>query len=104
MARRRSLSGLHLVADITMPTDADRLNYGSVPAGETIACLGPEGLSALTAKDPYGNEQLHSHFTVDRNRLVAKHPLKLFMVTTNATIAENDCLFYFIDCATQDEK
>jgi hypothetical protein len=87
-------------ADITMPANADRLNYGTVPAGEAIAWVGPQGLSALTAKDKFGQEQLLQHFEINQHQLMAKHPLKLFMATTNATIAQKDCLFYFIDCAS----
>lgn len=89
-------------ADIALPADADRLNYGSVPPGESIALLGPRGLAALTAKDEFGHEQIAAHFAVNQGHLVAKKPLKLFMVTTNPTIAQKDCLFYFIDCATQE--
>jgi len=86
-------------ADVTLSADADRLNYGSVPAGEVIAWLGDKGLSVLSARDQHGQEQLYQHFRADHHQLVAKHPLKLFMVTTNRHIAQNDCLFYFIDCA-----
>ena len=86
-------------ADVIMPLDADRLNYGSVPAGEAVAWLGPKKAKALTAKDHFGQERLHEHFLVKHDQLLARHPLKLFMVTTNARIARKDCLFYFIDCA-----
>lgn len=86
-------------ADIVLPTDADRLNYGTVPPGEVIAFTGKKGLQALTARDRHGEEQIHHHFRLEQHRLIARHPLKLFMVTTNATIAQKDCLFYFLDCA-----
>ncbi len=85
--------------DVTLAADADRLNYGSIPSGEPIVWLGSQGTDALTAKDHRGVERLHDHFIVSGNQLVARRPLKLFMVTTNKTIGQNDCLFYFIDCA-----
>ncbi|WP_431687669.1 hypothetical protein [Hahella sp. NBU794] len=86
-------------AALTLPLDAARFNYGSVPTGERLAILGAAGLEALTAKDHLGRERLHDHFADINGRLSPKHPLKLFMVTTNPIIATTDCLFYFIDCA-----
>lgn len=98
----------NLVHDVTMAQDADRLNYGSLPAGEPILWLGAQGIDVLTAKDYRGIEKLPEHFSVAYRKgakegqcLIAKHPLKLFMVTTNARIGQEDCLFYFIDCANQ---
>lgn len=86
-------------ADITLPENAERLNYGMVPHEEPLAFLGNEGLAVLTAKDHQGNERLDEFFECRDEQLFAKHPIKLFMVTTNAEIAASDCLFYFIGCA-----
>ena len=86
-------------ADITLPENAERLNYGMVPHEEPLAFLGDEGLAVLTAKDHKGNERLDEFFECRDGQLFCKHPIKLFMVTTNAEIAASDCLFYFIGCS-----
>ncbi|MFD2229343.1 succinylglutamate desuccinylase/aspartoacylase domain-containing protein [Alkalimarinus sediminis] len=86
-------------ADITLPKNAERLNYGMVPHEEPLAFLGSEGLEVLTAKDHLGSERLNEFFECREGQLFCKHPIKLFMVTTNAEIAASDCLFYFIGCA-----
>lgn len=87
--------------DITLPENAERLNYGMVPHEEPLAFLGEQGLAMLTAKDHLGQERLGEFFEAHDGRLYSKHPIKLFMVTTNADIAASDCLFYFISCNEQ---
>ncbi|WP_250656884.1 succinylglutamate desuccinylase/aspartoacylase domain-containing protein [Alkalimarinus coralli] len=87
-----------LDADITLPENAERLNYGMVPHEEPLAYLSDKGLSVLTAKDHDGNERLHEYFECRGDQLFSINPIKLFMVTTNAEIAASDCLFYFIGC------
>lgn len=84
--------------DITLPKNAERLNYGMVPHEEPLAFLGNRGLAVLTAKDHNGNERLEAFFEESDGQLFSTHPIKLFMVTTNADIAASDCLFYFIGC------
>ncbi len=86
-------------ADITFPENAERLNYGMVPHEEPLACLGDKGVAVLTAKDHKGNERFSEFFEVCDGQLFSKHPIKLFMVTTNSEIAASDCLFYFIGCS-----
>jgi len=86
-------------ADITLPENAERLNYGMVPHEEPLAYLGDKELAVLTAKDHKGNERLCEFFEVCDGQLFSKHPIKLFMVTTNSEIAVSDCLFYFIGCS-----
>ncbi len=83
-------------AVITLPSQAEKFNYGTLTRDETIGFLGPSGLDALSAKDHKGNEQLHEYFEVRDACLCPKKPLKLFMVTNNPVIAQADCLFYFI--------
>lgn len=86
-------------ADITLAENAERLNYGMVPHEEPLAFLGDKGLAVLTAKDYTGKERLGEFFEGCDGQLFSKHPIKLFMVTTNAQIAASDCLFYFIGCS-----
>jgi hypothetical protein len=83
-------------AVITLPLRADKFNYGMLTKDELIGYLRPNGLKLLTAKDHLGVERLGEYFVLKGDELYARHPLKVFMATTNAFIAKTDCLFYFI--------
>ncbi|MEH6451665.1 MAG: succinylglutamate desuccinylase/aspartoacylase family protein [Psychromonas sp.] len=85
-------------AAITLPEQADKFNYGMLTKDESIGYLGPAGITALSAKDYLGKERLHEFFKAHNGKLYPRHPLKVFMVTTNPFIAKTDCLFYFIAC------
>jgi len=85
-------------AVITLPTRADKFNYGMLTKDELIGYVRPNGLKLLTAKDHLGVERLQDFFVLKGNQLYARHPLKVFMATTNPFIAKTDCLFYFIGC------
>lgn len=85
-------------AVITLSPQSEKFNYGTLTREECIGSLGQAGLSALTAKDHKGNERLEEYFEAHDGGLYPRHPIKVFMVTTNATIARKDCLFYFIGC------
>jgi len=91
-------------ADVSLHTNADQLNYGSLPPDEPIARLGPEGLKALQANNHLGENVLEEYFCSHDQKLYAQHTLKLFMVTTSKAIAERDCLLYFIECSSSQSK
>ncbi len=79
---------------LTLRRDIDRFNFSVLPAAEPIGwATGPE---VLTARDGRGDEWRDELFAVRDGRLVARRPLKLFMATTNASIAIADCLFYAV--------
>ena len=88
-------------AVITLPEQADKFNYGMLTKDECIGHLNKAGLSQLTAKDHLGNERLNEFFEERKGKLYARHPLKIFMMTTIPFIAKTDCLFYFIGYSTQ---
>ena len=85
-------------AAITLPVRADKFNYGMLTKDEMIGYVKPNALKLLTAKDHLGVERLQDFFVLKENQLYARHPLKVFMATTNPFIAKTDCLFYFIGC------
>lgn len=68
-----------------------------------LGWLGAAGLSALTARDSRGNDQLRANFRQHRGDreilLLPRRPLKLFMATPDPTIAMSDCLFYLVPVA-----
>ena len=83
-------------AVITLPEQAEKFNYGMLTTDEYIGHLNNNGFSQLTAKDHLGNERLTEFFEERQGKLYARHPLKIFMMTTIPFIAKTDCLFYFI--------
>jgi len=83
-------------AVITLPEQADKFNYGMLTQDECIGHLRKDGECQLTAKDYLGNERFSEFFEERQGKLYARHPLKIFMMTTNPFIAKTDCLFYFI--------
>ncbi len=86
-------------AVITLPEQADKFNYGMLTKDECIGYLSKHGFLQLTAKDHLGKERLNEFFEQRKGKLYARHPLKIFMMTTIPFIAQTDCLFYFIGCS-----
>lgn len=87
----------HRPVDLTLQAQAESLNYAPIPSGATIGWLGVNGLEALTAQTPQGEDQLENFFEATaNNELRTRQKLQLFMVTPRADIAMNDCVFYFV--------
>jgi hypothetical protein len=83
-------------AVITLPEQAYKFNYGMLTKDEFIGYLNQDGFAQLTAIDHLGNERLEEFFEEREGKLFSRHPIKVFMMTTNPFIAKTDCLFYFI--------
>jgi predicted deacylase len=83
-------------AVITLPEQAYKFNYGMLTKDEFIGYLSQDGFAQLTAIDHLGNERLDEFFEEREGKLFSRHPIKVFMMTTNPFIAKTDCLFYFI--------
>ncbi|MFT6926756.1 MAG: putative deacylase [Psychromonas sp.] len=83
-------------AVITLPEQAYKFNYGMLTKDEFIGYLNEDGFAQLTAIDHLGNERLDEFFEKREGKLFSRHPIKVFMMTTNPFIAKTDCLFYFI--------
>jgi hypothetical protein len=82
--------------DLTLPPDVDRLNFGLWSPQETLGWIGPRGLDVLWAKNAMGQNVSSAIFSVHNGELRLAHPSRLMMVTTNADIAQSDCLFYIL--------
>ena len=81
-------------ADLTVPFDVEKFNFGVIPALTRFGWLGPRGLDIFRVRDHMG-ENLLPHFLMEQaGGLYSAQQLKLFMVTTNPAIALSDCLFY----------
>lgn len=83
-------------ADLTLPQDVDRLNFGLWSPQETLGWVGPRGLDSLWAKNAMGQNVSSAIFSVHDGELRLTHPSRLMMVTTNPGIAQSDCLFYIL--------
>lgn len=83
-------------ADLTLPPDVDRLNFGLWSQQETLGWVGPRGLDVLWAKNALGQNLSSAIFKIQNGELRLTQPSRLMMVTTNADIATSDCLFYIL--------
>ncbi|MGI9283939.1 MAG: succinylglutamate desuccinylase [Pseudomonadales bacterium] len=81
-------------AHLTIPSDVEKFNFGVVESDTLLAWLGEEGEDILQVNSAAGDNVLSHYFTVREGGLYPLRPLKLFMVTSNPTIAISDCLLY----------
>ncbi len=89
-------------ADVTLRTDVERLNFGSVEPGTAIGwCAQPA--RCLRARRADGTDVLARLFgSRGDGRLCALTTLRLFMVTSSVAAAVDDCLFYVVPAAGWD--
>lgn len=81
--------------DITVPTELDKFNFGTVERGTLIGWLGSrQAQSCIKVHDAEGEDVFGKFFEVKGNQLLTAQPLKLFMITTRPDIALSDCLLY----------
>ncbi len=87
-------------ADITLCHSVEFQNFGTTVPEKRLGWLGSKGLDSLLLKDINNNNLIEEYFENSDGELHAKKHLHLFMVTTNKTIAESDCLFYLSSAIT----
>ncbi|MDD9935854.1 MAG: succinylglutamate desuccinylase/aspartoacylase family protein [Myxococcales bacterium] len=83
-------------ADVTLPPDVDRHNFGVMRTGTPIGWLGARGLSALQVMGAHGREPVELYFRREGDQLFPARDLEPLMATTDEAIASSDCLFYLI--------
>ncbi len=84
-------------ADVVLVHDVERFNFGVVSPDHHLGWLGDDGVQALTAMSADGRDVIADVLTRDiGGALRPARELKLFMVTTKAQAAREDCLFYAI--------
>ncbi|WP_163834907.1 M14 family metallopeptidase [Spartinivicinus ruber] len=84
--------------DITLPPDIEHLNFGVVDTDTRLGWLGTKGVDCFKVFTQEGKNVALELLRVEGNQLFPKQPVKIFMITTNPTIAKNDCLFYAVTC------
>jgi hypothetical protein len=82
--------------DITLRTDIEHHNFGSVSADTLLGWARGSERSLFTALDASGRCAVTRLVRIVDGKLYPARPLKLFMITNNAAIAESDCLFYAV--------
>ena len=83
-------------ADITLPPDVEHHNFGRITTEVPLGWVKPGSWDKLIIKTPAGKDVKDKILKLDGNRLYPAQALKLFMITTNASIAKSDCLFYAV--------
>lgn len=82
--------------DVTLPPDIEHLNFGLMGTHIQLGWLGPRGLECFNVVTHDGVNVTHDILVEKDNRFYPAQPLKAFMITTNASIAKSDCLFYAV--------
>jgi hypothetical protein len=82
-------------AELTLPDDLDRHNFETIPPGSRIGWVrGPN--SPLELIDEHGDDRAADYFERRGDELVARLPFMPIMITVDAAIAANDCIFYVV--------
>jgi hypothetical protein len=84
-------------AQLTIDEDVDRYNFELLHVGTQIGWLAPEAPWPFVARGADGADRSHELFARDGARLVARRSIVPIMMTTDATIARSDCLFYAVE-------
>jgi len=82
--------------DITLKPDIEHHNFGSVAPDTLLGWATGKERSLFTAQDAGGRCAVTRLVRIENGEVYPAQPLKLFMITTNAAIAESDCLFYAV--------
>ncbi len=82
--------------DITLKADIEHHNFGTVSAETQLGWASGSERSLFSALDAGGRCAVTRLVRIENGELFPAQPLKLFMITNNAAIAESDCLFYAV--------
>jgi len=82
--------------DVTLRKDIEHHNFGTVHPDTPLGWLNGEPRRLFSALDANGRCAVDRLVRTEEGVLYPARPLKLFMITTNALIAETDCLFYAV--------
>lgn len=86
--------------DITLRVDIEHHNFGAVSSDTPLGWARDTPQSLFKATDAFGRCAVNALVRCENGVLFPSCSLKLFMITTNAGIAESDCLFYAVAAGT----
>lgn len=81
-------------ASVTLDLEIDRHNFETIAPGTRLGWVSAERAWPFEALDASGAEVSTSWLEITRGELVSRRAFTPFMLTTHATIACGDCLFY----------
>lgn len=82
--------------DVTLRADIEHYNFGTVEASTPLGWVHAEPRRLFRAVDAEGRCAVSALVRCEGGQLYPAGALKLFMITTNAAIAQSDCLFYAV--------
>ncbi len=82
--------------DVTLRSDIEHHNFGVVDASTPLGWITGDPRSLFRAIDAEGRCAVAALVRDDEGDLYPAMDMKLFMITTNAGIAQSDCLFYAV--------
>lgn len=82
--------------DITLKADIEHHNFGTVSVDTLLGWARGSERDLFSALDAGGSCAVTRLVRIEDGQLYPAQPLKLFMITNNAAIAESDCLFYAV--------
>jgi hypothetical protein len=82
--------------DLTVLPDIDRHNFREIGSGSRIGWLGSPDIWPVEAQDSSGRDRSGELFVNRGCELLVRESLIPIMMTTDAQIAADDCLFYVV--------
>jgi len=82
--------------DITLMPDIEHYNFGTVSRDTQLGWAHGDERKLFAAMDAGGRCAVSRLIRIEDGKLFPAQPLKLFMITTNAAIAQSDCLLYAV--------
>jgi hypothetical protein len=82
--------------DITLKPDIEHHNFGGVTRETLLGWAAAPARRLFSAQDAGGRCAVSKLVRIVDGELYPAQPLKLFMITNNASIAQSDCLFYAV--------
>jgi hypothetical protein len=83
--------------DITLKPDIEHHNFGGVQTDTVLGWARGSERSLFSAIDAGGRCAVTRLVRIEDGVLYPAAPLRMFMITNNAGIAESDCLFYAVE-------
>ena len=100
-ARLRFGAGPVDSVELTLDLEVDRHNFEQLEAGHALGWVGAAAGLPVEARDAAGRDRSGELFEVRESRLRTRRPLVPIMMTTDPTIASQDCLFYVVSPLSQ---
>lgn len=83
-------------AELTLTPDIDRHNFSRIEAGAVLGWTRLLAEMPLEARDAGSRDRARDLFEITDGRMIARRALVPIMMTTDARVAVQDCLFYVV--------